>query len=401
MGDSILRPRVLVVGAGYVGLANAVLLSSSCRVTLFDIDKEKIEKIKNGRSPIADDDIQAFLDSNTDRLEAVSEASAAFIDADYIVIATPTDYDSVSNAFDTSSVEAAVEQARRYSGRAVIILKSTLPVGYTEDLARRFSGSRFLFSPEFLREGKALFDVRFPSRIIFGVPKGQDGMRETAAEAAALFRECSELADAPVLITDASEAEAIKLFSNTYLALRVAFFNELDTYAENYSLDTRDIIEGVCLDPRVGDGYNNPSFGYGGYCLPKDTKQLLANYKNVPNNIIAAVVNANSTRKDHVADRILSLGPGVTGIYRLTMKSGSDNYRHSSVQGIMKRLNAKGKRIIIYEPTMTGDSFFGAAVVNDLATFKRKADVIVANRYDSSLDDVREKVYTRDLFYSD
>ena len=400
-GSKTEKPCLAVAGAGYVGLANAALLSSRCDVRVYDIDEARVGEINRGVSPIADEDIEQFLGAHPGAVRATTDAGEAFSNAAYILVATPTDYDPKTNAFDVSSVEAVIELARAHAPGAVMILKSTLPVGYTEEVSRRFLGSRFLFSPEFLREGKALHDVRYPSRVVVGAPEDDETLKGAAKDVALLFRDCSRLPGAPLMITKATEAEAIKLFSNTYLALRVAFFNELDTYAENYGLDTRDIIEGVCYDERIGEGYNNPSFGYGGYCLPKDTKQLLANYDNVPNNIIAAVVNANRTRKDHISERILALDPGVTGIYRLTMKSGSDNYRHSSVQGIMKRLNAKGKKIIIYEPSMEEPTFFGARVVDDLSAFKREADVIVANRYDPLLDDVREKVYTRDLFYKD
>ena len=393
--------NITVAGAGYVGLANAILLHKNCNVTLLDIDEERVNLINNKKSPIVDADIIEYFSTEPDTPRASTNASEALCDADYILIATPTDYDPKTNYFDTSSVETVIKQAGTYAKDSVITLKSTLPVGFTEDVSSRFPDMKFLFSPEFLREGKALYDVRNPSRIIVGYPKTKPELKAAAETTAELFSESSDTPDAPALVVNSTEAEAIKLFANTYLALRVAFFNELDSFAEFRGLDTRAIIEGICYDPRVGSGYNNPSFGYGGYCLPKDTKQLLANYSSIPNNIVAAVVDANRTRKDYIADRVLEFDPGVVGIYRLTMKTDSDNFRHSSVQGIMKRLNAKGKKIIIFEPAMTESFFFGSEVIRDLEEFKQKSDIIVANRYDGDLSDVMDKVYTRDLFRTD
>ena len=393
--------KVTVAGAGYVGLAYAVLLANYCDVSVFDISEKRVKMINSGISPIGDTEIEAVFKEVHVKLNATTNDNKAFEGADFVIVATPTDYDTKSNYFNTSSVDSALERAARLAPNAVVVLKSTLPVGFTEEANTRYPNMKILFSPEFLREGRALFDVKNPSRIIVGYPVEKSELKKEADIVLDLFKTGSSDSSVPSLLVHATEAEAIKLFSNTYLALRVAFFNELDSYAEARSLDTRDIIDGICYDKRIGMGYNNPSFGYGGYCLPKDTKQLLANYSSVPNNIIAAVVDANRTRKDFISDRILDSNPEVVGIYRLTMKTDSDNFRQSSVQGIMKRLNAKGKKIIIFEPAMEEDFFFGSEVIRDLNEFKRRASIIVANRYDRDLDDVEEKVYTRDIFRTD
>ena len=394
--------NVTVAGAGYVGFAYAVLLSGYCNVTVYDISEKRIEMIKNGISPIGDNDIEQVIDSVYKRLKATTDSKKAFKDADFVIVATPTDYDTKTNYFDISSVKSVIAKVEELAPNATIVLKSTLPVGFTEEVASLYPNLKVLFSPEFLREGKALYDVMNPSRIIVGYPSRKDSLEQEAKTILDLFvKGCTNPTTVPATIVKATEAEAIKLFSNTYLALRVAFFNELDSYAEARDLDTKSIIDGICFDKRIGEGYNNPSFGYGGYCLPKDTKQLLANYSSVPNNIVAAVVEANRTRKDFISDRILEMNPEIVGIYRLTMKTDSDNFRHSSVQGIMKRLNAKGKKIIIFEPAMEEESFFGSEVIRDLEDFKKRASLIVANRYDKELDDVMDKVYTRDLFRTD
>ncbi len=390
-----MRSRVTVVGTGYVGLSIAVLLSSVAEVTAFDIDERKLDLLRRGRSPIADPDIEARLASGTAHLIFTSDPVQAYADADLVVIATPTDYDERTNYFDTSSVEHVVAEVLRLSDDAVCIIKSTVPVGFTAGLRRQYDSDRIIFSPEFLREGLALHDNLHPSRIIVG------DRSATGERFAALLARAAEESEVPILLTESTEAEAIKLFANTYLAMRVAYFNELDTYAATHGLDSRSIIDGVGLDPRIGGHYNNPSFGYGGYCLPKDTKQLLANYADVPQVLIGAIVQANTTRKDFVATDILARGPRVVGIHRLIMKAGSDNYRSSSVQGIMKRIKAKGVEVLVYEPELTQDRFFGSEVVRDLDDLIERADLIVANRLVPELEGVREKVYTRDLFGAD
>ena len=393
--------KIAVEGTGYVGLSNAILLAQHNEVYAVDIMQSKVDLINQKKSPIVDKEIEEYLSTKKLNLTATTDGEKAYKDADFIIISTPTNYDTEKNFFDTSSIDSVMESVKKSGSKATVVIKSTVPVGYTESFRKKTGYSNMIFSPEFLREGHALYDNLYPSRIVVSFPKAAPELKEKAEKFASLLFEGALKKEVQVLHPNCTEAEAIKLFANTYLALRVAYFNELDTYSEVRGLDTKQIIQGVCLDPRIGDFYNNPSFGYGGYCLPKDTKQLRANFSDVPENLISAIVESNTTRKDFIADQIIARNPKTVGVYRLTMKANSDNFRQSSIQGVMKRIKAKGITVVVYEPTYNGDDFFNSKVLKDFDEFKKTCDVVIANRLSDELSDIKDKVYTRDLYSRD